>query len=699
MQSQNSFYLEAINVHFQFHLPGIILFATSILCAFFALLVWIRRVKPGGTTFGFLLISLAVWALAAAMEDGSVDYAFKVACSKLSYFGVATSPALLLMFALEYSRNSRWLTRRNLFFVWIIPVVSILMALTNERHWLLWSSVVPSPGTNGEILLYNHGIYFWVHVAFSYICLLISSFLLIRTALLFSEKVRPQVYVLFFAVIIPWIGNIIYVFGLSPIEGLDITPISFAVTVILIAWSIFRLQLFGIIPVARDLVIETISDGVMVLDNDNRILDVNTATLHLLFNDSESVVGRYAQEELEKTPEVFNQLKSINQGRVEIEVKTPLQRILDVNVTPLRDQNGQMNGRILILRDITGLKRIETEEREQRLLATSLSDIASVLISIRDVNEVLDRILLDVNRVVPNDTASIALLDENNKISFVRFRGYEKSGLISVLKRLKLDLDDTFTFKKIVQDRQPLIIHNTREDPNWVPIKNSEWIKSFIGAPILMDDRVIGFINLDARKPDFFSEKSAVWLQAFASHAALAIENARLFERLQQLAITDGLTGLFNSRYFEELAAREIQRTVRYKKPLSLIMMDIDHFKLVNDKFGHHAGDMILQSIAKICRNELRKIDIITRIGGDEFAILLPETTLEYTMPVADRLREKIASNSNELAEGNVNITCSMGVADLQSCPGDLEGLMKCADKALYEAKRAGRNQVKPYCP
>lgn len=686
-------------MHFQFTLAGITLFANTILCAFFALLIWIRRVKPGGTTFCLLLLSLAAWSLAAALEDGSIDYAFKYSCSKLSYLGIATSPAFLLMFALEYSRNSHWLSRHHLFFLWVIPAISILMAFTNEKHLFLWSSVVPSPGTNGGILIYNHGFYFWVHVAFSYICLLTANFLIIRTALLFSKKVRSQAYMLFLAIIIPWIGNIIYLSGLSPIKGLDVTPISFSASVILMSWSIFRLQLFGIIPIARDLVIETASDGIIVLDNDNRILDINAAAIRLLFNGSDLLIGRNLQEALIKNPKIFNQLQSVTQGRVEIESNAKKYKTLDVNVSPLRDQNNLVNGRILVLRDITELKKIQNEEREQRLLASSLSDIASALNSLRDVNDVLDCILLEVNRVVPHDSSSIALLDEENKVSFARFRGYEKSGLERVLKHLELKLDEIYTFKKMYQSRQPLICNDTREDPNWVPIKNSEWIRSFMGVPILFGGKVIGFINLDGRKPGFFSEKSAAWLQAFASHAALAIENARLFERLRQMAITDGLTGLLNLRHFEELAGREMQRAARFKKNLSLIMMDIDHFKSVNDQFGHQAGDLALQHFADICRQALRKIDIIARIGGEEFAILLPETTLEGAMLVAERLRENIASTPAELAEGKVNMTCSLGVADLQASPGDLKQLMKCADKALYEAKRAGRNQVKPYIP
>jgi len=557
--------------------------------------------------------------------------------------------------------------------------------------------VVPSAGTNGEILLYNHGAYFWIHIAYSYICLLAASIMLIRSALLYNQRNRSRVYLLLIAVLIPWVGNIIYVAGLSPVRGLDITPISFALSAALIAWSIFRLQIFGIIPVARDLIVESTSDGVVVLDNENQILDVNPAAVQLLFHGDESVLGKSLQDSLQDNSEFLDALEHISHGRLELELKLPDQKYLDINITPLSDQKGAVNGRILIMRDITELKKIQFEEHEQRMLASSLSDIASALNCIRDVNEVLDRILVDVSRVVPHDTASIALLDEDNIVTYTRFRSNQDDKLGRVLKRLKLKLDQVYTYKTMYTSHQPLICNDTRKDPNWVPIRNSEWIRSYVGAPIQMADKVIGFINLGAKEPGFFSEKSAEWLQAFANHAALAIENASLFERLEFLAIKDGLTGLNNQRHFEEIANREIQRSIRYHKPLSLIMMDIDHFKLVNDQYGHQAGDQALQLLAKIFTDTLRKMDIISRYGGEEFTILLPETSLESALQVAERLREAIASTPLALAEGEVHLTCSMGVADLQTCPSGLKELINCADQALYIAKRAGRNQIKSF--
>jgi two-component system, cell cycle response regulator len=168
---------------------------------------------------------------------------------------------------------------------------------------------------------------------------------------------------------------------------------------------------------------------------------------------------------------------------------------------------------------------------------------------------------------------------------------------------------------------------------------------------------------------------------------------------MERLAITDGLTGLFNHRYFSEVAEKELARAARYQKPLSLIMIDLDYFKQVNDQFGHLMGDQILQLISRNCTKILRKIDIISRYGGEEFCVILPETDIKEAAAVAERLREAIASSQLVTKEGVVKVTGSLGVASLGMCEAEIKKLINCADKALYEAKKAGRNQVKVFQP
>jgi diguanylate cyclase (GGDEF)-like protein len=189
---------------------------------------------------------------------------------------------------------------------------------------------------------------------------------------------------------------------------------------------------------------------------------------------------------------------------------------------------------------------------------------------------------------------------------------------------------------------------------------------------------------------------------------SLVIENRRLLKireeheealrnalaEVQRLASTDPLTELPNRRRFFELANLELQRVLRHGRSLAAIMLDIDWFKGVNDSFGHAAGDQVLSTVAKHCRETVRQIDVLGRIGGEEFAILLPETNLDSACRVAERLRRIIAGTPVETESGSVDITASFGVMTLDDTHATLDTLLAGADKALYQAKRDGRNRV-----
>ncbi|MEI7990546.1 MAG: GGDEF domain-containing protein, partial [Chloroflexota bacterium] len=170
--------------------------------------------------------------------------------------------------------------------------------------------------------------------------------------------------------------------------------------------------------------------------------------------------------------------------------------------------------------------------------------------------------------------------------------------------------------------------------------------------------------------------------------------NARLFTRMEELATTDPLTGLYNRRHFFVMAENELERALRYEKPLIVMMLDFDHFKSVNDTYGHRVGDQTLQAVAKLCTHELRKMDIIGRYGGDEFAIILPETEKEEGFEVADRLRRSVAETPILCHRGSIHITISIGLANLTKESPSIELLLDLADQALYNAKQAGRNHI-----
>jgi diguanylate cyclase (GGDEF)-like protein len=175
-------------------------------------------------------------------------------------------------------------------------------------------------------------------------------------------------------------------------------------------------------------------------------------------------------------------------------------------------------------------------------------------------------------------------------------------------------------------------------------------------------------------------------------------ERVLLYQEVQRLANQDVLTGCINRRHFMALATQEIQRAMRYKRPLSFLMMDIDHFKGFNDQYGHQVGDQLLCHLVTLCQNQLRNVDILGRYGGEEFVVLMPETAGEGAMLASERLRAKIEKMKINTPEGKLSITVSMGLTSLERGFDEmqtLDTLIKSADKALYAAKDAGRNCVR----
>ncbi|MCI0520210.1 MAG: diguanylate cyclase [Chloroflexi bacterium] len=239
----------------------------------------------------------------------------------------------------------------------------------------------------------------------------------------------------------------------------------------------------------------------------------------------------------------------------------------------------------------------------------------------------------------------------------------------------------TFTLPRLAQERLPRLAKAIEVTPK------THWI--FL--PLVSEEHVRGSLWLWGED---LEEAALPAAAVFASQVAVALDNARLYAEVQQSAITDELTGLYNRRGFFELGRREVERSLRYARPLSAVFLDIDHFKQVNDRYGHQAGDQVLYHLAECLRQHVRSIDIVGRYGGEEFVLLLPETDQALANGVAERLRVKVEEMSAPTARGPVAITVSVGIAALTEAHENLEALLAHADQGLYRAKQTGRNRV-----
>jgi diguanylate cyclase (GGDEF)-like protein len=338
-------------------------------------------------------------------------------------------------------------------------------------------------------------------------------------------------------------------------------------------------------------------------------------------------------------------------------------------------------------------ERLLVAEREQRLLAETLAEVTLALASLTTREAVLDEILHQAQRIVPYNTANIMLL-EGDTLRIARWHGYETFGGEDLVANLVQSLDDFPLDAQAIRSREPVIVLDTCQEPRWVVFPDTAWIRSFLAVPICLHDRVLGLLRLDSDTPGTFSAEDVQRLQPLANAAAIALENARLFGEVQRLAITDGLTGTYNRRHFFGLAENELSRASRFGHPVSAIMLDVDHFKQVNDTYGHAVGDQVLCAVTRRCSESIRDIDILGRYGGEEFAIILPATDLSGAHSVAERLRRCVADVPIPTEQGDLTITISLGVASTLQPDGDVATLLNRADAAMYAAKQAGRNRV-----
>lgn len=227
--------------------------------------------------------------------------------------------------------------------------------------------------------------------------------------------------------------------------------------------------------------------------------------------------------------------------------------------------------------------------------------------------------------------------------------------------------------------------------------------QSLLAAPMILHGRIFGMISAQSYRQNAYTDDDRYLLEVLAAHAAIAIENARLFESVRHLANTDPLTATLNRRRFFELAEREFDLARRNEAPFSVIMLDVDGFKKFNDSFGHKVGDQVLIQVAETCKSALRESDIFGRLGGEEFALALPATPLEHAVEIAARLRRLIHEQTFrfETGEGELpepfSVTVSVGVVASDPACKNLDALMERADKAMYLAKNSGRNQVRAW--
>jgi diguanylate cyclase (GGDEF)-like protein len=347
-------------------------------------------------------------------------------------------------------------------------------------------------------------------------------------------------------------------------------------------------------------------------------------------------------------------------------------------------------------REIQERQRLETAEHEQRLLAEALQQAGQSLTSSLEMTEVLDRVADLMRAIIPFDCGFVLLLEGEDAL-IARSVG----DIADVYTRSPLPVTEYPFLQRLSETRGALVLDDQAQIAGLLGGAHPA-TGSLVGVALHGYDYVMGFLLVGADHPGSYAEKHAHHLAAFAGQVALAIQNARVYQDVKTLATTDHLTELANRRHFYSMIIPELSRASRFAYPLSVLLFDIDHFKLVIDTYGHLAGDAVLQQLARHFASHLRVYDLLARYGGEEFVLSLPQTDAKGALQRAERLRRQIESEPIHYGDHLINITISIGVSSMQMKePIDLTGarkfakiLLEQADQALYVSKRGGRNCV-----
>jgi diguanylate cyclase (GGDEF)-like protein len=505
-----------------------------------------RRTSPAATVFLVVTVAVDFWATADLVSRVTTTMPVMLFWQRAIYPGVVIVPAALLAFALHLTGRGRRLTRRVLLLLAIEPILTLLAVATDPWHHLFIASPRVVGDVGGLELYWERGPLFWAHALYSYVLLTVGMALLVRGLFRAAKPYRRQLRTVLAASLVPTAANMATQFGLIDVGNLDLTPIAFTMTGVFFAWALFRQQLLALVPVARDLVIDTMDDAVVVVDVHGRLADLNPAAVALL-----SRAGTRGGP-----PSVGQPATVAFTGWTGV---LPLDRdllrevavgggtgVVEVRGTVLQDRAGRDAGHLLVLRDVTRRRQAE-------------------------------RALAAANRALRDQVAT----------------------------------------------------------------------------------------------------------------------TDRLRAALQEQVIRDALTGLYNRRHLDEALTQELARATREGYPVSVALLDVDHFKDLNDAYGHAAGDRMLTAIGALLGGSVRGGDVACRYGGEELLVVLPNAGAADVLARAEEWRAGCAAlRVAGPDDGDLQVTVSIGIATAPQNGTSPAAILAAADRALYTAKRLGRDRI-----
>ena len=494
---------------------------------------------------------LVVWNFSYAMITLVPSLEAKQFWLRLENIGILLVPVIWFIFTVQYTRLDRWLNFGTGSLLFVIPFISLVFVFSHSWFHLYYSTIRPVSEQGGPLVI-GRGPWYLVSLVNNYTFNLIGMSLLIWRAVQYRDLYRRQMFSLIRAVLIPILVNVFY--QLAPVLipafsiRIDLTPISFTMTAALIAFGVFGLRIFDLMPIARYTVMEHIPEMVFVVDAHDRVLDANSVAQKMLDKSIDEIIGKHPMDVFQDWPQLVNRFLSSDEIHEEIQIPGDPPRTVELVISHLYNRFNMLEGRVIVAHDITEHKWLEND--------------------LKYANEVLK--------------LQLAKIDE-------------------------------------------------------------------------------------------------------------------LRAQLQEQAIRDPLTNVYNRRYMAEFLDQEIARGERENYPVSVAIMDMDHFKQFNDNYGHKCGDIVLQAFANFLVEHTRRSDVVCRYGGEEFVILMPNAPLEASFDRVEVWRKDFCESAIAYEDMKFSTTFSAGVATFPEHGLTGDAILQAADKALYRSKNSGRNRVTRY--
>lgn len=525
-----------------------ILIINTVAAIVVAIMLARRQAAPGLRSLTYMLGTLAIWNFGYAMITLVPSLEAKRFWLRFENIGILLLPVFWFLFTVQYTRNDRWLNYVTRALLFIIPFTTLIFVWSGDWIQFYYASIQPVSGSIGPLVI-ERGWWYPISVTYAYVLLLSCVVLLILRALQYRNIYRRQMFALLGAALFPISVNLFYQLALSfstnPLIRVDLTPISFMISAGLIAFGVFGLRIFDLVPIARYTVLEHIPEMVFVMDARDRVLDANTVAQKMLGKQLNEIIGKDPLDVFKHWPQMVNRFLTTAGTREEIQIPGDPPRTLEMTVFELYNRFRVLNGRVIVAHDITEHKWLEND--------------------LQYANDALKTQLAEIEE---------------------------------------------------------------------------------------------------------------------------------LRAKLQEQAIRDPLTDVYNRRYMAEFLDQEIARAARDHSPVTVVIMDMDHFKNFNDNYGHRCGDVVLQYFAKFLVDHTRRSDVVCRYGGEEFVILMPNATMQDSYERVDAWRQIFSETAIEYESMKFSATFSAGLATFPEHGTIGDAILQAADKALYRSKNNGRNRV-----